>query len=77
MIQQVGEDASNDGAQAKIAGDSASDYLALSGPIINHFDGEQVVMDKENDSDEKMALKSFIQLLTGPISDDLFTVDLL
>ena len=40
MIQQVGEDASNDGAQAKIAGDSVSDYLALQGPIIDDFDGQ-------------------------------------
>ena len=77
MIQHFGEDPSNDGAQAKIAGDSVSDYLALQGPIIDDFDGEQALMDKEKDSDEKMVLKSFIQLLTGPISDDLFTVDLL
>ena len=77
MIQQVGEDPSNDGAQAKIAGDSVSDYLALHGPIIDDFDGEQALMDKEKDSNEKMALKSFTQLLTGPISDDLLTGDLL
>ena len=77
MIQQVGEDPSNDGAQAKIAGDSVSDYLALQGPIIDDFDGEQALMDKEKDSNEKMALKSFTQLLTGPISDDLLTGDLL
>ena len=77
MIQHVGEDPSNDGAQAKIAGDSVSDYLALHGPIIDDFDGEQALMDKEKDSNEKMALKSFTQLLTGPISDDLLTGDLL
>jgi len=63
-----------------IYGPSANkNYLRsnLQGPIIDDFDGEQALMDKEKDSNEKMALKSFTQLLTGPISDDLLTGDLL
>lgn len=75
-IQQVGEKPSNDGAQ--VAGDSACGhgYLALQGSITNDFDVALSIRDKENDLEEKKTLKSFTQLLTGPIRGDILTGDL-
>ena len=37
---------------------------------------EQLTMDKENNCEAQMTINSFTELLTGPISVDLFTKDL-
>lgn len=39
-------------------------------------DDEQLTMDKENNSEAQMTINNFTELLTGPISADLFTKDL-
>lgn len=75
LFLQTGGKVSNDGAQAQVAEDKPSAHFALQEPTRHGLTDELPAIDKENYSEEKLNL-SFTQLLTGPISEDLFATNL-